>query len=993
MPLIFISHSNKDKVVAERLVQWLKARGFNSLFLDSDAEHGIKLGSNWEKTLYREIQRSHVFILLLSENWVGSQWCGFEFMQARALGKTILPLRIQAKLKTIIAPDLQHLDLSKNPDEGLQRLQARLNELTLNSRYSISWDNSRSPFPGMMAFEAEDSPVFFGRDEEIRLLRERLNQHRIHGSSSLVVLLAASGAGKSSLLKAGLLPRLLHDNHHWLVTAPFRPKREPLLELAQVLSTANGQADPHNVKMLLEGFQSDHRIEVLRGYIQQRHSRQEEWESTLLITIDQAEELFTTAKLEQTNQLFDLLGEAQKEGLPILTLMAIRSEYLETLQQQLVPHHNRAVLSKNHLFTLDTLPLERISELIRGPAEVAGLKMEDGLLIAATNDAATTDALPLLAFALRELYEKLGENGDFTLNEYKRLGSDLLNPLENAVQEKAAQAVCSEELSISELKALKDSFIPHMVRVNDKGVYVRQPAVWDQLPIAAYPLLDELTKARLLVKQAGQIEVAHEALLRHWSLLYGWLGEEHDFLLGKQQLEHSLRDWQKLPETEQDKGLLRGIALERAREWLFTQKAGLSSAEKEFISRSHEKNEQQLKLEELKREKERNRLLVFSSALVIVTGFAFWGAYKADNSRDQADDVIEFMVSNLQDKLKPMGRLDILWDVQEKISDYYQKAGTAIQSSQHVRNLINQGDNLMAKGEVQPAEKQYQLANQSVLKLAESNPSDPNWQHELARSFNKLGDSLFLQRMYETAKTEFERGQKIMEPLVSRNPLNAEFERTLAASQYKVGRVLFKDRKLEKAKAIIEQSRKIFEKLARKNPSDDMKKRDLYLSLNKIGEILEEQNKNNEAQKYYIESYSIIKKLLNKEPSNTEWKYQYSISLGKIAATYISQKNLRKAANQLDAQLKILKELIIIDPKNANWQTAIPQPLSSLADIEEEFGNSVGSMKLKEEAIEKIEYLVNEKLIPGNQTELISSIKEELKKSSQEITSQGGIKK
>ena len=73
MPLLFISHSSKDKTEAKPLLQWLEAQGFDSLFLDSDARHGIQVGSDWEKTLYRAIHRSHAFIFLLSDHWIASQ--------------------------------------------------------------------------------------------------------------------------------------------------------------------------------------------------------------------------------------------------------------------------------------------------------------------------------------------------------------------------------------------------------------------------------------------------------------------------------------------------------------------------------------------------------------------------------------------------------------------------------------------------------------------------------------------------------------------------------------------------------------------------------------------------------------------------------------------------------------------------------------------------------------------------------------------------------
>lgn len=419
MALIFISHSTKDKAEALQLMHWLECHGFESLFLDSDARHGIAAGSEWEKVLYREIQRSHALICLLSEHWLASQWCGFEFMQARALGKTIFPLRIQPGLQTTVAADLQHLDLTKDRDDALQRLHAQLTELTLTLQQRFDWDKTRPPFPGMLAFEAEDAPVFFGRDHETNQLRERLNQHRTLGNASVLLMLAASGAGKSSLLKAGLLPRLRRDTRHWIVLEALRPEREPLRKLAQVLATANGT--PQQAADLYAQLQGEQALPALRDYLEQLRTPNAQWDATLLLSIDQAEELFTTAEPQQTQALFRLLLAAQQAKLPLLTLMAMRSDYLATLQAQV----SETGAQETSLFALDPLPLERVSDLIRGPAGVVGLTVEDALVTAATRDAATADALPLLAFALRELYERFGADGDLTLDDASVLSTSI----------------------------------------------------------------------------------------------------------------------------------------------------------------------------------------------------------------------------------------------------------------------------------------------------------------------------------------------------------------------------------------------------------------------------------------------------------------------------------------------------------------------------------------------------------------------------------------
>ncbi|SEA90917.1 Tetratricopeptide repeat-containing protein, partial [Thiothrix caldifontis] len=802
---IFISHSTHDKAEALQLMQWLESQGFESLFLDSDARHGIAAGSEWEKVLYREIQRSHALICLLSDHWLASQWCGFEFMQARALGKTIFPLRIQPGLQTTVAADIQHLDLTKDRDDALQRLHAQLTELTLTLQQRFDWDKTRPPYPGMLAFEAEDAPVFFGRDHETNQLRERLNQHRTLGNASVLLMLAASGAGKSSLLKAGLLPRLRRDTRHWIVLEALRPEREPLRKLAQVLATANGT--PQHAADLYAQLQGEQALPALRDYLEQLRTPNAQWDATLLLSIDQAEELFTTAEPPQTQALFQLLLAAQQAKLPLLTLMAMRSDYLAALQAQV----SETGALETSLFALDPLPLERVSDLIRGPAGVVGLTVENGLVTAVTRDAATADALPLLAFALRELYERFGADGDLTLDEYHRLGSEHLNPLENAVQHKASEAIQPDRLGKAAQQALRDAFIPHLVRVNDAGDYVRQAADWEALPAAAHPLLDKLTNARLLVQRSAngikRVEVAHEALLRHWQLLNGWLREEHDFLLGKQQLEHSLREWQHLPDAHKDKGLLQGIALERAREWLFANRSGLSADERAYIQHSHQAEERrQQRLEAMLRE---------------------------------ANTLINFINFDLRDKLEPIGRLDIMQDIQSRVTAYYNNLGDSVKGDellwQKAVGLSQQADTLVGQGNQEQAEKLYREANQFNQQRADNDPSNTDWQRALSISLHKIGDILTAQGKLDDAKAVFEKSMNISQTLVDNDPSNARWQYDLGISHEGIGMVEQAQGNLDAALRHYKIRNQLVQTLADNDPSNAEWQRDLAVSLGNIG--------------------------------------------------------------------------------------------------------------------------------------------------------------
>ena len=171
-----------------------------------------------------------------------------------------------------------------------------------------------------------------------------------------------------------------------------------------------------------------------------------------------------------------------------------------------------------------------------------------------------------------------------------------------------------------------------MVRF-EQGNYVRRPARWDALPTEAQPLLEKLVSARLLIsrqEEKGQrlLEVAHEALLRKWPLLRGWLDQDREFLIGSQQLETDLQDWQKAGDQERPAALLSGLKLQRAKAWLAERPQQLSEEQRGFVEASSEQADAQ------KRKDSRNRRRVISglsglTALAIAGGTIAWWRERA----------------------------------------------------------------------------------------------------------------------------------------------------------------------------------------------------------------------------------------------------------------------------------------------------------------------------------------------------------------------------
>jgi WD40 repeat protein len=595
MARVFLSHSSRDNSAAAELRVWLDNEGFTAAFLDFDKHSGIAAGADWERTLYEQIQRCQALLILQTPNWSASRWCFAEYTQARALGKPIFQVvqTDDAAAEKPIASDLQRLDLRHDRPAGLEQLRRELKRIALQDQGGFPWppagDTNRSPFPGLMVFEAEDAPVFFGRDHDWRAVIERLNARRVQGGPRLLVLLGASGAGKSSLLRAGVLPRLRRAGREWLVLPVLRPQARPLESLAQALALALQR--PEAWRELFQQLLTTKEVPALSclvaGWAADLRVAAGSPEAQLLLSIDQAEELFTVAEAAERERFVAVLAAVLQPPLPLQAVMTIRADAMGSLQAQ-----------SELVNSLDTLPLgplslERYREIIEGPARVAGLRVEPAFVERAIHDTGTKDALPLLAFALRRLHEQVGSEGVLSLSAYQALGDPAAghSPLENAVKQAADQVLQTQRPDEESLKALREAFVPAMVRVSEQGSYARRAATWDSLPEAARPLLEALVAARLLVKrqsegQPSTAEVAHEALLRVWPLLRGWLDESRDFLLGSQQLEQDLGQWLAASTADKPRALLSGLKLAKGQAWLAERAHQLRPELRDFIRAS-----------------------------------------------------------------------------------------------------------------------------------------------------------------------------------------------------------------------------------------------------------------------------------------------------------------------------------------------------------------------------------------------------------------------
>lgn len=624
--------------------------------MDFDEKEGIKLGEDYRQVLYKKIKESQVVLLVLTQAWVDSKWCFAEYQQAHNLGKTIIPIiaeeGIENKADEWIDRYYQKADLI-NDNKAIEKLVNRIKEISQESEMSSKWNEARSPYPGLYSFEESDAKIFFGREVETGSVIEKLNAMRMHNDPKLLNIVAASGMGKSSLLKASVLPHIksVYSNE-WHVLTTIRPTKSPLSILAQLLAGAvNREHESQKIYQSLkeEGYREV--LDTLYGQIISSSSHK-----AILLPIDQAEEFYSIADPIEREYFLRSLSYLCDEKSQFYTIWTLRADYIKYLQKDKVMVD---LLEMMQIYSLTPLKKESVNKIIKGPASLVGFAVEDELIEKLKEDIKSTDALPLLAMTLKELYKKAKTAKVMTLNDYKSLAVGKENPLEYIIKEEADKTISSFRGDNKAMKALKEAFIPRIIGYDpQKNEYFKKVALYEELPERSYKILEELVKARLMIKtnEDGKesIEVAHEALLREWPLLAGWLEEEQEFLIGKSQLDIDLKEWNN--SVSKEKAYSSGIRLKKAASWLIDYPNRLTEKEQDYIRKSIKYDN---KLES------RKKLFVRSIFLIVlVLGIYGWNqSREAEKNLETAEERLKTIKYQKSDTLANLWVMLLVDDV------------------------------------------------------------------------------------------------------------------------------------------------------------------------------------------------------------------------------------------------------------------------------------------------------------------------------------------
>lgn len=431
------------------------------------------------------------------------------------------------------------------------------------------------PFRGLLYFREEDASFFFGRTEAITQLVCAVEQH------SLVAVVGASGSGKSSVVRAGLVPELRKSRERVWEVVTIVPTDRPVQALATGLMPLL-EPDLRETDRLIETNKLAEALlqgTVTLRDISDRALVKQPGTDRLLLLVDQWEELFTLCDDDRARRcLIDNVLEATTTA-KLTVVLTLRGDFFGRAITAYRPLSDRV---QGAQVNLGPMKREELRLAIEEPARQVGLTFEAGLVDLLLEQAGDEPGhLPLLEFVLRQLWKE--RRGGLLHHEAYRV----MGQLEGAIAQKA-QAVY-EKASLEDQWRIQHIFL-RLVRPGEGEADTRRRATFAELGEGLQPLVKTLADERLLVtaQMTGgaeeTVEVSHEALIRQWGQLKEWVDGDRQFLAWQQRLGLSIKEWERSHRSADL--LLRGRPLVEAGKWLKNKPEDFSSEERQYVSAS-----------------------------------------------------------------------------------------------------------------------------------------------------------------------------------------------------------------------------------------------------------------------------------------------------------------------------------------------------------------------------------------------------------------------
>lgn len=481
-----------------------------------------------------------------------------------------------------------------------------INELqnTLNQFWGIepAPQDTICPYKGLSFFDFndEDYKYFYGREALTKELLDKVQKN------NFLAVVGASGSGKSSVLRAGVLQKIKNEENHEIRV--LVPGENPLQNLALAFVEKNLSRFERAEQLRQAEAQIRSGSEGLRSLIQTSEMKR------VILLIDQFEEVFSICQDETEREAFfkQLVNALKISFSKLCLIIAMRSDFLPKCLEK--SHEGLAKKIQNHLKTVLPMTSKELSQAITAPAHQVGLSLQSGLDQALLDDVNRAPGkLPLLQYTLTELWKRR-ENRTLSLSTYVELGR-VTGTLRNQADQ-VYQAFSAEQ------KAIARSIFLSLTLIEGSDAYMRRRITQESLVFSIYTeaqiaeVIKYLSDKNLIVtseiideetnRHMAIFDLAHEELIYSWPQLKSWLEEDREFQIWQQNLNGHARKWMS---SGRDEGfLLRGMVLQEADNWLNQRNAEIPLATQELITKS---------LESKKIEEDRKRQAEIAKASII----------------------------------------------------------------------------------------------------------------------------------------------------------------------------------------------------------------------------------------------------------------------------------------------------------------------------------------------------------------------------------------
>ncbi len=624
-----------------------------------DDSYNRRLSAQSDRAQFEDMVHQRAMV----EQFIGEMFHDEQGHNTRAYHSFQQPVDFAGRLKV----HLRQL-IDRHLDESDVRLHAR-------------WMDA--PYRGLEAFDLEHTDIFFGREEEVWKLEELLRQRETDpvDGCAFVAVIGASGSGKSSMVRAGLRANLTKYNLDESVAAWRSAVLMPGQAEGKILDALT---DALKEEGALPEWQIKLRSNLAGTALEALNAASANAGGTvkLLLVIDQFEELFTDKRIsdEDRTEFLNTLGELAQSG-RCWVIVTMRSDFYAIAQQSQIFLNLKGDTGQFDLLAPGPDALRRI---IEEPARMAGVKFEQhsqeqgGLRLSSKileEAQKQPDTLPLLQDLLLELYEHRTGDNELTFKVYDSLGG-----LEGALSQRA------ENLFTGLTQKQQDAFgsLLHAlvtVDANTEAFATRRRAAKNKLADTKErkALIDALIGARLLTAggdDVATVSLAHEALLRRWPRVSNWVSANREHLRIRSHVEQAMKRW-KTNKEHTSLLLPEGLELEEGLS-LANHAPHLLEGDEYAAARGFIKASRDHALARQKRAtRVRRAVMTGLSALTItaVAGgvFAWFQKNEAVDARGDADQLISFMLEDLQSKLESTGRLELAEGVIEKVDAYAEK--------------------------------------------------------------------------------------------------------------------------------------------------------------------------------------------------------------------------------------------------------------------------------------------------------------------------------